>query len=39
MISLSAENRAAANVQGGDEVDITLELDLEPRVVEIPKDL
>jgi uncharacterized protein YdeI (YjbR/CyaY-like superfamily) len=26
-------------VQGGDEADVTLELDLEPRTVEIPKDL
>jgi hypothetical protein len=39
MIGVSAENRQAAGVQGGDEVDITLELDLEPRTVEIPKDL
>ncbi len=39
MISLSAEHRQAANVQGGDEVEVTLELDLEPRVVEVPEDL
>ena len=39
MISLSSEHRKAAGVQGGDETDITLELDLEPRTVEIPKDL
>ncbi len=39
MISLSAANRQAANVQGGEEVDISLELDLEPRTVEIPEDL
>jgi hypothetical protein len=39
MISLSAENRQAAGVKGGDELDITLELDLTPRTVEIPKDL
>ena len=39
MIGVSAENRRAAGVQGGDEVDVTLELDLEPRTVEIPKDL
>jgi hypothetical protein len=38
MISLSAENRQAANVQGGDEVDVTIQLDLDPRDVEIPKD-
>lgn len=39
MISLSAAHREAAGVQGGDEVEITLELDLEPRTVEIPSDL
>lgn len=39
MISFSPEHRKAAGVQGGDETDITLELDLDPRTVEIPKDL
>ena len=39
MIALSAENRQAAGVQGGEDVDVTLELDLEPRTVEIPRDL
>lgn len=39
MISLSSEHRKAAGVQGGDEVNITLDLDLEPRTVEPPKDL
>jgi hypothetical protein len=39
MIALSAENRKAAGVQGGEEVDVTLQLDLEPRTVEIPEDL
>ncbi|MBN1314704.1 MAG: DUF1905 domain-containing protein [Anaerolineales bacterium] len=39
MISLSAENRRAADVQGGEEVNVTVELDLEPRTVEIPSDL
>ena len=39
MVGLSAENRRAADVQGGEEVDITIELDLEPRTVEIPTDL
>ena len=39
MISLSKAHRSAAGVQGGDEVEITLELDLEPRQVEIPADL
>ena len=39
MVSLSAENRKAADVKGGEEVDVTIELDLEPRKVEIPDDL
>lgn len=39
MIGVSVENRQAAGVQGGEEVDVTVELDLEPRTVEIPKDL
>jgi len=39
MISFSSAHRKAAGVQGGDDADITLELDLEPRTVEIPKDL
>ena len=39
MISFNPEHRKASGVQGGDETDVTLELDLEPRTVEIPKDL
>ena len=39
MISFNPDHRKAAGVQGGDETDVTLELDLEPRTVEIPKDL
>jgi len=39
MISFNPEHRKAAGVQGGEETDVTLELDLEPRTVEIPKDL
>lgn len=39
LISLSASNREAAGVQGGEEVDVTVALDLEPRTVEIPADL
>lgn len=39
MISFNSEHRKAAGVQGGDETDVTLELDLEPRTVEIPRDL
>jgi Bacteriocin-protection, YdeI or OmpD-Associated/Domain of unknown function (DUF1905) len=39
MIPLSAENRAAAGVAAGDEVDIDLEPDTAPREVETPADL
>ena len=39
MISLSAENRKNANVKGGDIVEVSLVLDIEPRVIEVPKDL
>ncbi|MCB0654462.1 MAG: DUF1905 domain-containing protein [Saprospiraceae bacterium] len=38
MIALSAKNREAAGVAGGEEADVTVELDLEPRTVEIPDD-
>ena len=38
MLPLSAENRARAGVAAGDEVDVTLELDTEERVVEVPAD-
>jgi Bacteriocin-protection, YdeI or OmpD-Associated/Domain of unknown function (DUF1905) len=39
LISLSAENRAAAGIAAGDEVDVDLELDNAPRQVEVPSDL
>lgn len=39
MLPLSAEHRSAAGVNAGDEVEVTLELDLEPRTVEVPADL
>lgn len=39
MLPLSAENRGAAGVKAGDEVEITLELDTEPRTVLVPEDL
>ncbi|ABG98508.1 MULTISPECIES: YdeI/OmpD-associated family protein [Rhodococcus] len=38
MIPLSAENRAGAGVAAGDEVDVAVELDTEPRVVTVPPD-
>ena len=39
MVGVSAENRAGANVKGGDEVDVDIELDTEPREVSVPEDL
>jgi hypothetical protein len=39
MVGVSAEHRAAAGVAAGDVLDITLELDTEPRIIEIPEDL
>lgn len=39
MLPLSQEHRAAAGVKAGDEVEIMLELDTEPRTVDVPDDL
>ena len=39
MLPLSAEHREAAGVKAGDQVEVTLELDAEPRTVEVPEDL
>jgi hypothetical protein len=39
LVPLSAENRAAAGVAAGDEVEVDLELDTAPREVELPADL
>lgn len=39
MLPLSAENRTSAGFVAGDEVDVDLELDTEPREVAVPADL
>ena len=39
MVGISAENRAGAGVAGGDEIDVEIELDNEPRQVQVPADL
>lgn len=39
MLPLSAEHRRAAGVQAGDPVEVTIELDEEPRTVAVPDDL
>jgi len=38
LVSLSAEHRKNAKVAGGDDVEINIELDTEPRTVELPDD-
>jgi Domain of unknown function (DUF1905) len=38
MLGVSAENRASAAVAAGDEVEIEIELDSEPREVSVPPD-
>ena len=38
MLGVSAENRAAAGVEGGEDVDVDLELDTAPREVTVPTD-
>jgi bacteriocin resistance YdeI/OmpD-like protein/uncharacterized protein DUF1905 len=38
MIGVSAERRAAAGIEGGDEIDVELEPDTQPREVAVPAD-
>ncbi|ONI71578.1 hypothetical protein BWI15_15525 [Kribbella sp. ALI-6-A] len=38
MVGVNADNRAAAGVAGGDEVEVELELDTAPREVDVPAD-
>ena len=39
MVGVSAEHRERAKVVGGDEVDVGIELDVEPREVAVPPEL
>lgn len=39
MIGISAEHRAASGIRAGDDLDVDLELDTAPRVVDVPADL
>ena len=39
MVGVSAEHRAGADVQGGDQVEVGIELDTAPREVSVPADL
>lgn len=39
LLPLNAENRRSARVAAGDEIEVDLELDTEPREVSVPADL
>ena len=39
LVSFSAAHRAASGYSGGDDVEITIEVDTEPRTVEVPEEL
>jgi hypothetical protein len=39
MVGVSAERRAESGLKGGDAINVTLELDEAPRVMEVPPDL
>jgi hypothetical protein len=39
MLPLSAEHREAAGVRAGDQVEVAIALDQEPRTIEVPGDL
>ena len=38
-VGVSAEHRAASGLMGGQAIEVTLEVDTEPRTVELPDDL
>lgn len=39
MVGVNADNRHAAGIAGGDEIDVDVELDNEPRILAVPPDL
>ena len=39
MVGVSQAHREAAGLKAGDQIEVTLELDTEPRTVEVPEDL
>ena len=38
MVGVSAEHRKGANVKAGDELEVTITLDIQPREVEVPEE-
>ena len=39
MVGFNADHRAASGISGGDAIDVDVQLDTEPRTVEIPEEL
>jgi len=39
LLPVSQEHRQAAGLKAGDAIEVTLELDTEPRIIEVPEDL
>ena len=39
MVGVNADNRTAAGVKGGDEVDVEIKLDTAPREISVPAEL
>lgn len=39
MVGFNADHRAASGLRGGDEIDVEIEVDREPRTVDVPADL
>lgn len=38
MVGFSADHRAASGIKGGDKIEVAIELDTEPRTIELPAD-
>lgn len=38
MVGVNAENRVGANVKGGDDIDVTIEVDTQPRELDVPAE-
>lgn len=39
LVGVNTIDRAASGIVGGETLDVTIELDTEPRIIEVPKDL
>lgn len=39
MVGFNADRRAASGLKGGDEIEVEIEVDREPRIIDVPTDL